>query len=156
MCVDKVKKKYLIFDAGDGAVVTLVKISLKILGRKYRSFISVDRKPKSALLLMKSEEVPPELRRRKVGELSNTVDRSRIEELMTLRAAQVRLKHLESVIVLLLSSVGFAELRLEQGEMVVGVQKRIIAVRHDLPDQRIILDNGDGLSVNSSGGDHKG
>lgn len=138
-------------------MVTPVKISGKILRREDRSLVSVSRKPKSPMLFLQSEVVTPELRRSEVGEFRNAVDGRRIKELVALRTAQVSLEHRESVIVLLLRGVSLAVLSLEEREVVVCVQERIIAVRtNDLSNQRIVRDNRGEFTVANCGRNHGG
>nr|GMC54929.1 probable beta-D-xylosidase 7 [Ipomoea batatas] len=82
---------------------------------------------------------PPELLRSEIGELRDAVDGGRVQHLVALSAAQVSLEDGEPVVVLLLRRVALPELGLEQREVMVGVEQRIVlAVRHDLPDQRIL------------------
>nr|WP_240692078.1 hypothetical protein [Bacillus paralicheniformis] len=66
---------------------------------------------------------------------------------MTLSTQDVRLEDGQTVVVLLLSSIGLAELALEESEVVLGVQQMIgvsLFLRHNLTDQRIGVTGGDG------------
>jgi hypothetical protein len=115
----------LIFDAGDGAVIAPIEVSGKIVRRQDRCLLSIRRKLKPPL---QPEKVPPEFGRSKVGELGDAVDGGGVELLVALGAAEVRLEDGESVIVLHLGGVGFGVLGLEEGEVVVGVEERVVVL----------------------------
>lgn len=116
---------YLIFDAGDGAVIAPIKVSRKVIRRQDRCLLSIRRELEPPL---QPKEVPPELGRSKVGELGDAVDGGGVELLVSLGAAEVSLEDGESVIVLLLGGVGFGVLGLEEGEVVVGVEERVVVL----------------------------
>jgi hypothetical protein len=88
-------------------VITPVKISGKIIRRKNRRFVSISRKVERTV---QSKVLALKFRRSQIGELSDAVDGGWVKYLVVLGTAQVIVKHLESVIVFLLSSVRFAKL----------------------------------------------
>lgn len=86
-----------------------------------------------------TKKLPAELTGSKIGELCDAVYGTGVKLLVALGSAQVSLKDGETEVVLLLRGVGLSEPFLEAGEVVLGVEKLIVAVRYDLANQKVIV-----------------
>jgi len=125
----------LILDASNGSMVAPIEIAREVVGRQDRSLLSVGGKTKR----LQTQKLAAKLRRSEIGELRDAVDGGGIKLLVRLRSEQVILEDAEAVVVLLLRGVGPAELRLEGGEVVLGVEQVLLRVRHHLTDQKVIF-----------------
>ena len=93
-----------------------------------------------------SQDGPLELGASQIGELSHAVDRRRVHPLVSARSLQILLKNLEPERVFLLVRIRLAVLLLEQREVVLRPEQRIVAQSlanagigvDDLSDQRVI------------------
>ncbi|GER50330.1 tryptophan synthase beta chain [Striga asiatica] len=132
---------YLIFHRCDSTTFSPVEIGRQIIGRQNRRLISVGREAEPPV---EAKELAAEFARRQIGESRDAVDGGGVELLVPPRAAQVSLEDPEPAVVLLLRGVRLSEFPLEDREVVVGVQQRvlvngpqILAVIHHLPNQKI-------------------
>jgi hypothetical protein len=116
-------------------MVTPIEVVREVVGGKDRSLVSIGREAQTP----ETKELPAELAGSKIGELGDTMNGAGVKLLVSLGTAQVRLKYGEPEVVLLLIGVGLSEFLLEAGEVMLGVEKVIVAVRYDLTDQRVVV-----------------
>lgn len=116
----KKKTNDLIFRRSNSTKFPPIKIKWKIISRQNGCFISM-----SWILqpTFSSTQKPiPELGLSQIGEPSHTMYSSGVQFLVTLCTAQVSLEDVETVIMLLLSGVGFVESFFEEREMLVWLR----------------------------------
>lgn len=125
--------RYLVFDRRYSSMVAPIEVVGEVVGGKDRSLVSIGREAQ----IPEAKELPAELAGSNIGELGDAMNGAGIKLLVSLGSTQVRLKYGEPEVVLLLIGVGLSEFLLEVGEVMLGVEKVIVAVRYDLTDQRV-------------------
>lgn len=127
--------RYLVFDRRYSSMVSPIEVGREVVGGKDRSLASIGREAQTP----EAKELPAELAGSKIGELGDAMNSAGVKLLVSLGSAQIRLKYGEPEVVLLLIGVGLSEFLLEVGEVMLSVEKVIVAVRYDLTDQRVVV-----------------
>ncbi len=104
-------------------MISPIKIFGKSIGGENRSRVGIGWKPEPA---SQSQDGQTELGASQIGELSHAVNRRRVKPLVFTRSSQIPLENIEPVPVLLFRSVRLAVLPLEEREVVLRSEPRVV------------------------------